>query len=158
MGIPDYNYSGVDPTGTNGNISADPRFVSSTVWRLLPGSPCIDAGSNADVPADMADLNGNGNTTEPLPIDLGGAGRFADDPCTADTGSGTPPIVDMGAYEYHCGDVNGDASVDVVDLLYLVDAFGSVTGDANYNPACDFNYDGSVDVVDLLYFVDVFGT
>jgi hypothetical protein len=55
------------------------------------------------------------------------------------------------------GDVNGDHSVDVVDLLWLVDAFGSVTGDANYNPDCDFNSDGSVDVVDLLYMVENFG-
>ena len=34
---------------------------------------------------------------------------------------------------YLPGDVNGDGHVDVVDLLYLVDAFGSVTGDANYD-------------------------
>jgi hypothetical protein len=38
-----------------------------------------------------------------------------------------------------------------------VDAFGSVTGDANYNPASDFNSDGSVDVVDLLILVENFG-
>jgi hypothetical protein len=56
------------------------------------------------------------------------------------------------------GDVNGDGCVDVVDLLYLVDAFGSVTGDANYDAACDFNSDGSVDVIDLLYMVETFGT
>ncbi len=56
------------------------------------------------------------------------------------------------------GDVNNDGCVDVVDLLYLVDAFGAVTGDANYNPACDFNSDGSVDVIDLLTMVDNFGT
>jgi hypothetical protein len=56
------------------------------------------------------------------------------------------------------GDVDGDGHVDVVDLLYLVDAFGSVTGDANYDPRCDFNSDGSVDVVDLLILVENFGT
>jgi hypothetical protein len=56
------------------------------------------------------------------------------------------------------GDINGDGSVDVADLLYLVDAFGSVAGDPDYDPACDFNSDDSVDVVDLLIFVDNFGT
>jgi len=56
------------------------------------------------------------------------------------------------------GDVDGDGHVDVVDLLYLVDAFGSVTGDANYDPRCDFNSDGGVDVVDLLILVENFGT
>jgi hypothetical protein len=55
-------------------------------------------------------------------------------------------------------DVNGDGSVDVVDLLWLVASFGAVAGDPGYNPACDFNDDGSVDVVDLLILVEFFGT
>jgi hypothetical protein len=54
-------------------------------------------------------------------------------------------------------DVNSDGGVDVIDLLYLVDAFGSVPGDPNYNPDCDFNHDDSVDVVDLLMLVENFG-
>ena len=169
-----YNYSGVtDPTGTNGNISADPLFVAASpgpdgIWgtaddtfgdlHLLPGSPGIDAGNNADVPADTADLNGNGDTTEPLPFDLAGASRFADDPNTPDTGAGTAPIVDIGAYEYHCGDANGDGHVDVVDLLDVVYSFGTVKGDAGFDPTCDFNHDGAVDVVDLLDLVYNFGT
>jgi hypothetical protein len=41
--------------------------------------------------------------------------------------------------------------------LYGVDAFGGVTGDANYDPACDFNQDGYVDVIDLLTLVENFG-
>ena len=55
------------------------------------------------------------------------------------------------------GDANNDGHVDVVDLLILVDAFGSVVGDPNYDPNADFNSDGSVDVVDLLDLVDNFG-
>jgi hypothetical protein len=169
-----YNFSGLtDPTGTDGNISADPRFVSvgpgaDEIWgtaddtfgdlHLLPGSPCIDAGNNADVPADSADLDGDGNVTEPLPFDLAGAGRFADDPYTAYTGAGTAPIVDMGAYEYHCGDASSDGHVDVVDLLKLVYSFGTLKGDAGFDPACDFNHDEGVDVVDLLALVYRFGT
>lgn len=54
-------------------------------------------------------------------------------------------------------DVNSDGHVDVIDLLYLVDAFGSYTGDANYDPACDFNGDGAVDVLDLLDMIENFG-
>jgi len=45
------NYSGLpDPTGTSGNISADPHLAASPYggWHLPPDSPCIDAGSNAD--------------------------------------------------------------------------------------------------------------
>lgn len=56
------------------------------------------------------------------------------------------------------GDADFDGHVDVVDLLYLVDAFGTVLGDPAYDPACDFNADSAVDVVDLLILVDSFGT
>ncbi len=112
-----YDYSGIaDPTGTNGNISLDPLFVrpaspgTDGQWgtadddygdlRLLAGSPCIDAGDNMAVPADTADLDGDGDMAEPIPFDLAGMARFFDDLLTPDTGLGTPPIVDMGAYEY----------------------------------------------------------
>jgi hypothetical protein len=65
---------------------------------------------------------------------------------------------DIGADEFrYAGDVDADGLVDVVDLLWLVDAFGSATGDANYSPDCDFNHDGLVDVVDLLMLVENFG-
>jgi len=91
-----------------GNISEDPLFVrlpsdGGDGWgagnnddfgdlRLLPGSPCIDAGSNAAVPSDVT-------------TDLDGNPRFVDDPLTSDcpqpgAACGTPPIVDMGAYEF----------------------------------------------------------
>lgn len=56
------------------------------------------------------------------------------------------------------GDVTGDGHVDVEDLLWLVDAFGSLYEDANYNAACDFDGDGAVDVVDLLILIENFGT
>ncbi len=58
---------------------------------------------------------------------------------------------------YIPGDTNGDGSVDVVDLLTLAAAFGSVTGDANYDPNCDFNHDDSVNVIDLLILAGNFG-
>ena len=58
---------------------------------------------------------------------------------------------------YMLADANRDDAVDVVDLLTLVDAFGSILGDANYDATCDFNKDNAVDVVDLLDLVDNFG-
>ncbi|MEE8155433.1 MAG: choice-of-anchor Q domain-containing protein, partial [Phycisphaerales bacterium] len=71
-----------------GNIDADPLFAQPGAdnLRLGFGSPCIDAGDNDAVP--------DGITT-----DLDGLPRFVDDPDVDDTGNGTPPIVDMGAYE-----------------------------------------------------------
>jgi hypothetical protein len=56
------------------------------------------------------------------------------------------------------GDVDGDTHVDVVYLLFLVDAFGTYFASPLYNPACDFNCDGAVDVFDLLTLVYAFGT
>jgi hypothetical protein len=56
------------------------------------------------------------------------------------------------------GDVTGDGHVDVVDLLYLVDAFGSVVGDPTYDLNVDFSGDQSIDVIDLLTLVETFGT
>ncbi len=98
-----------------GNITADPLLVdpdgvdnaygtSDDDLRLSPASPCIDAGRNSDVPADYLDLDGDTNTTEPTPLDLAfGASpshtRFLDDTYRCDTGSGSAPVVDMGAYE-----------------------------------------------------------
>jgi hypothetical protein len=41
---------------------------------LLPGSPAINAGSNANLPADTVDLDGDSDTAETLPVDQRGAG------------------------------------------------------------------------------------
>jgi parallel beta-helix repeat protein len=89
-GEPEMTYCDVQGgyAGT-GNIDADPRFVDPAAgdYHLGAGSPCIDAGNNAAVPAGVL-------------TDLDGHPRFVDDPNTPDTGSGTPPIVDLGAYEF----------------------------------------------------------
>jgi len=70
-------------TGT-GNINSDPLFVDAADLRLQSASPCIDAGDNSAVSTD---------------VDLDGNPRRVDEPTVSDTGNGTAPIVDMGAYE-----------------------------------------------------------
>jgi len=60
--------------------------------------------------------------------DLDGNARFVDDPYTPDTGSGTPPIVDMGAYEFQAdcpGDLDGDRIVGHSDLGILPTNWGA---------------------------------
>jgi CSLREA domain-containing protein len=42
---------------------------------LLPDSPAIDAGNPSALPPDTYDLNNNGNTSEPLPVDQRGFAR-----------------------------------------------------------------------------------
>jgi parallel beta-helix repeat protein len=83
------NYSDVLWSGAGGNnIYVDPVFLDAANGdlRLCSCSPCVDAGDNDAVPS--------GVTT-----DLDGNPRFVDDANVPDTGIGTPPIVDMGAYE-----------------------------------------------------------
>jgi len=67
--------------------------------KLIMDSPAIDAGDNNTVPTDAHDLDGDLNVSEKLPFDVDGLPRFIDIPAVLDTGSGTPPVVDMGAFE-----------------------------------------------------------
>jgi hypothetical protein len=78
-----------------GNIDADPRFIDAEHGNLRLGSnsPAIDAGDNSAVPVGiLTDLDGNP--------------RFVDISDIIDTGSGTPPIIDMGAYEAQAFNLN----------------------------------------------------
>ena len=109
-------------------LDADPMFVDADGpdnvpgtedddLRLLPGSPAIDAGDNSAVPPNVT-------------TDLDGNPRFVDDPATADTGVGPPPVVDMGACEFGSApcipaDLNCDGSVDLRDFARCVLCFDS---------------------------------
>ena len=154
-GAPTVRYSDVQGGFAGiGNIDADPHFVSidQDNFRLAQFSPCIDAGENASVPADALDVDGDGDVSEPTPLDRDGTLRFQDDSGMADSGAGTPPIVDMGAYEFGLtsgcpADLNGDDVVSIADLAVQLSNFGRV-GDAT--PADgDVNRDGDVDIADL---------
>ncbi len=75
---------------------------------------------------------------------------------TADNGLGTSSdFVDVRVYML--GDINRDDSVDVIDLLTFVAAFGSSVNDPTFDPTCDLNPDGTIDVIDLLTFIPNFG-
>jgi len=55
------------------------------------------------------------------------------------------------------GDINGDGHVDLLDLLAVVNAFGTVEGDEGYVAAADLDDNGVVDIADLLIVVNNFG-
>lgn len=69
-------FGGGQQAGSNGNISGDPLLVSPDEgdFRLQPGSPAIDGGSNDEAPSD--DFDGvqrplDGNEDETATVDLG---------------------------------------------------------------------------------------
>jgi predicted outer membrane repeat protein len=62
-----------DATGTDGNISADPRFagdISVGVINILPGSPCRDVGNSLLVPPQATDIEGLPRVQGPA-VDIG---------------------------------------------------------------------------------------
>jgi len=70
----------------------DPLFDEN--YYLLPGSPAVDAGANVLVPADTFDVDMDGDTSEPVPLDLAGNPRFV-----MQEGSAPNRTVDLGPFE-----------------------------------------------------------
>jgi hypothetical protein len=106
---------------------------------------CIDAGNNAAVPPDVLDIDNDGDTSEPIPLDRDSDLRFLDDPNTPDTGSGTPPIIDMGAFEFTLGgDIDKDFDIDIDDLNLFVDCMAGP--EIPLPPGCDAISYGRSDV------------
>jgi hypothetical protein len=141
-----------------GNIDADPLFVDPSMadYRLQAGSPSNDAGSNFLLPNDELDLDGDSDVTELLPYDLTGNPRQTDDSSAVDTGEGSSPIVDMGAFELSSDcpeDLDGNGEINFNDLLLLLAAWGNC-------PGCPEDIDGSGDVgfSDTLLLLAAWGT
>jgi hypothetical protein len=94
-----------------GNFGHDPLFVdregpddvlgtADDDLRLEAGSRCVDAGDASALPADVADLDGDGDTTEPLPWDSDGLPRSFDVASVVDVGIGPGSVPDPGAHEF----------------------------------------------------------
>jgi hypothetical protein len=151
--------------GGVGNIGGDPLLADhdgadgmvgtgDDDVRLATGSPAIDAADNARVPADSADLDGDGDRTEATPLDLDLWARFVDDSGVADTGlagNGHAEVVDMGAFEARgecAADFNGDGVVNTLDVLAFLNAWASGGSGA------DFDGNGVIDTRDVLAFLN----
>ncbi len=147
-GVTTVTYSIVQGGWPGGNLNQDPLFIDAAGGDLRPraGSPAIDAGNNAAVPADITDLDYDGDTTESVPLDLDMVSRCFDIINVADTGSGAAPLVDMGAYERHNGppvaEANGPYTVPELGIVSL-SAAGSADPDGTLTfYEWDFDYNG----------------
>ena len=162
VNVPSYDFSTVIWGG--GNLNVPPFFVDPGHWddngtpddarddffvmgdyHLLPGSPCIDAGTN-----DIDDPDTE--AIEELPeTDPDGLPRIMDG-----DGNGTL-VVDMGAYEYLPGDANYDGVVNILDLILVRNDLGK---DPSSYPAArraDVNADRKVDILDIIAVRNQFG-
>jgi hypothetical protein len=143
-GSPEFYYSRIEDWHGSGNIDADPLFVdpdgpddaTGTLddnLRLLPDSPCIDAGDPDFWPGEGA-------------TDLDGHARVLCD------------RVDMGAYESGIGDYYCDGSVDLSDFANWGACMTGPDG-GPCDEACvvfDFDADTDVDVRDYALFSGAF--
>ncbi len=48
------------------------------------------------------------------------------------------------------GDVNGDCSVDIVDIMQVAGRWGATSADADYDEADDLDNNGEIDIVDIM--------
>jgi len=107
-------------------------------YHLLPGSPCIDAGTN-DVDNPFT------TRVEVLPdTDLAGLPRVIDGDLD---GTAT---ADIGAYEYLPGDVNYDGRVNILDLIAIRASLGQDPGSSPAARKADANGDGRVNIEDMI--------
>jgi len=116
-----------EATGTNGNINADPLFIkldgnlSSWVFQLKNGSPCIDAGNPDEAYNDGCLPPGKGD----LRNDMGAYGGPYN--CNWGINIGKSDFIDfltgkktLSGLEFPFADKNSDDKVDAADLIYLI--------------------------------------
>jgi len=117
-----------------GNVSTDPVFASLAGGdvHLAPGSSAIDAGNNSLLPAGVT-------------VDRDGLPRFIEDPFTPNTCVGTPPLVDMGAFEVQQGAPpppanNNCASATIITAgSFNFTTLGATTDGPDEPAGCNFN-------------------
>jgi len=136
-------------------FAADPLFVnalgvdgqlgtSDDDVHLLPVSPCIDKGNDAYLPADTSDLDNDGNSAEPLPLDFDGQARMTG--CHVDIGFDELTPGPTGS-----GDANGDAMLTVDDApIFALDLINE-----SYDCVADVNGDQADDGRDVAAFLEL---
>jgi len=117
----------------DGNLDEDPLFIGE--FCLHADSPCIDSG--------IQDIEILYNNDEEILI--------------------IPPLFflgsapDMGACEnpFLMGDIDGNGSVNIVDIVMLVDFILATEPDPYQFMVADMDYNGELNIVDIVLMVDV---
>ena len=137
------------------NLYTNPLFVDQAGgdFHLQSGSPAVDSGSNALIPADLGDIDNDADTVEALPLDMDNNPRIINDPSTLPDAA----IVDRGAFERNASGLNAQdltlapnedntvssqvSATGGTGLVFSVDTPPSVTGLAfTFNPDGTFSY------------------
>jgi hypothetical protein len=138
----------------SGVFTFNPMFMNEAGGdlRLQEVSQAIDRGEVSVMPADVMDLDNDGNTSEGIPLDADGAGRVTGD------------SIDLGAFEHWpiiaaCfGDIapaGGNGVVNVDDIVSTVLSMGLCADcDADVYPA---GGDGLVSVDDVIAVINAIG-
>ncbi len=112
----------------DGNFVGDPMFVDAAAGdlNLMSGSVAISAGDDMRIPADILDVDNDGDITEALPTDYNGNTR------------GHACIVDIGAIEYQGNDMpivvtntNNDGPGSFRQALACAPSGSTITFDAS---------------------------
>jgi hypothetical protein len=74
-------------------------------------------------------------------------------------GSANIAALQMGIWRLHMksADVNGDATIDILDIFAVAKAFGTAPGDARWVTTSDLNDDRTVDILDIFLVAKNFG-
>jgi hypothetical protein len=124
-----------------------PGILASDIWLIGCQDLFVCGGSNA-IDADSA-TNDQGITT--ISGAMAGGGCSLDGVRVVIWGviAGCPSCLSMSVAS---PDLDGDGSVDLVDFAIFAPSFGSISGDPEFDPCCDYNCDMYVSLVDFALF------
>jgi parallel beta-helix repeat protein len=92
---------------------------------------------------DAAEIDGSGIWDTPYVIDVDNQDRY--------------PLMRPWSSFVLYGDVNGDGTVNILDVILVSKAFGTSEGDLNFDPSSDLNQDGRINVLDMILVAKHFG-
>ncbi|MCX7419404.1 MAG: hypothetical protein NT013_07680, partial [Planctomycetia bacterium] len=173
------NYSGGMINGVNGNIvgqddgagnrtDLDMATVLETtladhggpvkILALVGGSPAINAGDNALIPLDAADLDGDGNRSKPVPFDTRGNGFARVINGQVDIGAfeleGTSPVLPVVNVSVSADWINEDADGTLVFAFTRNNTSGTLTANFSLTGTATIDDDYSASAVGSVTFAD----